>query len=345
MQMPGRIYTSGTQYLYGFNGKEKNNEISGEGNSYDFGARMYDQRIGKWFSVDPMREVYTSLSPYSYSANNPVNILDAEGNVLKDKNGNIIATSTGVVSGGAYPSTYTRSKTGITESTVSVSYEKVKIYADDGTPIEALRLIEAHVTIKKYDSKGNLLSTSKESLSKHGYEAVSDCHGYTFAKGKLWINDDQVNTLLDHDGYTRNTTESKADAVIFKKGGAVVHSAVRNKDGTYSNDAGILTLEKNVSLPSASRGLTDVKTPGNVEFVDKKGSDKVVNATGGTVTGGVRYTTEAEVQKLLKPASAPGSSSTSTPSVPKFDFKMPPQRAAANATYVKPPIILPIKKP
>jgi RHS repeat-associated protein len=344
MEMPARKYAATTSYRYGFNGKENDNDVKGEGNSLDFGARMYDPRIGKWFSVDLMREVYTSLSPYSYGANNPINVLDAEGNVLRDKNGNIIATSTGVISLHEIPISATKNKSGIiTTQTASMKYEQVKIYTDDGTPIEALRLIEAHVVIKKYDSKGNLLSITQESLSSHGFEAVSDCHGYTFAKGKLWINDGQVNTLLDHDGYTRNTTESKADAVIFKKGGVILHSAVRNKDGTYSDDAGILTLEKNVTLDKASRGFTDVKTPGNVEFVEKKGGDKVVDIKSGSVSGGVRYTTEEDVNKSLPPT-APSTPSATTPNVPKFDFKIPPTRAAANATYVRPPII-PLKKP
>lgn len=39
--MPGRSYNSG-DYEYGFNGKRMDSEIKGVGNSYDFGARMYD---------------------------------------------------------------------------------------------------------------------------------------------------------------------------------------------------------------------------------------------------------------------------------------------------------------
>lgn len=42
MQMPGRSY-QGTGYRYGFNGMEKDDEVKGSGNSYDFGARIYDR--------------------------------------------------------------------------------------------------------------------------------------------------------------------------------------------------------------------------------------------------------------------------------------------------------------
>ncbi len=47
MQMPGRQF-SGEEYRYGFNGMEKDDELAGEGNSYDFGARMdLQQKTGQ----------------------------------------------------------------------------------------------------------------------------------------------------------------------------------------------------------------------------------------------------------------------------------------------------------
>jgi len=51
--MPGRSFSSG-DYRYGFNGKEKDSEVSGEGNSYDYGFRIYNPRLGKFLSVDPL---------------------------------------------------------------------------------------------------------------------------------------------------------------------------------------------------------------------------------------------------------------------------------------------------
>ena len=45
---------SNDDYRYGFNGKESDNELKGKGNSYDFGARMYDPRTGRWFARDDL---------------------------------------------------------------------------------------------------------------------------------------------------------------------------------------------------------------------------------------------------------------------------------------------------
>ncbi|MEZ5047143.1 MAG: RHS repeat-associated core domain-containing protein [Chitinophagaceae bacterium] len=66
-------------YRYGFNGQEKDNEIKGTGNSLAYEARIYDSRLGKWLSVDPLQAKYPSLSTYHFGANNPVLYVDKDG--------------------------------------------------------------------------------------------------------------------------------------------------------------------------------------------------------------------------------------------------------------------------
>lgn len=78
MQVPNRFYNS-ADYRYGFNGMEKDDEIKGNGNSYDFGSRLYDPRIGRWVSPDPAEKKYPSFSPYNLSFNNPVQFIDPDG--------------------------------------------------------------------------------------------------------------------------------------------------------------------------------------------------------------------------------------------------------------------------
>jgi RHS repeat-associated protein len=75
--LPKRFGAS-QDYRYGFNGKEKDDELKGEGNSIDFGARLYDSRIGRWFATDPIHQPYES--PYSYVAGNPILFIDEDGN-------------------------------------------------------------------------------------------------------------------------------------------------------------------------------------------------------------------------------------------------------------------------
>jgi RHS repeat-associated protein len=78
MTMPGRSGNSDA-YNYGFNGMRKDNEIKGEGNSYDFGARIYDPRIGRWLSRDPLEGKYPGMSPYNFVSNNPIILNDPTG--------------------------------------------------------------------------------------------------------------------------------------------------------------------------------------------------------------------------------------------------------------------------
>jgi len=78
LAMGGRAF-SDDSYRYGFNGKEKDNEISGNGNAYDFGERSYDPRIGRFKSIDPYAQLFAANSPYSYGFNSPIYLIDADG--------------------------------------------------------------------------------------------------------------------------------------------------------------------------------------------------------------------------------------------------------------------------
>ena len=76
--MPGRPTSSGS-YRYGFNGKENDNEVKGEGNQQDYGMRIYDPRIGKFLSVDPLTKSYPWLTPYQFASNTPIAAIDLDG--------------------------------------------------------------------------------------------------------------------------------------------------------------------------------------------------------------------------------------------------------------------------
>ncbi|MCK6612158.1 MAG: RHS repeat-associated core domain-containing protein, partial [Bacteroidia bacterium] len=83
----------GGEYRYGFNGKEKDNETYGTGDAYDFGARIYDSRLGRWMSVDPQTSTQPYVSPFRAFANNPIVYADPDGEreyitiLIKEKDG------------------------------------------------------------------------------------------------------------------------------------------------------------------------------------------------------------------------------------------------------------------
>ncbi|MDO5665166.1 MAG: DUF6443 domain-containing protein [Bacteroidia bacterium] len=69
--------TAGGVQPYKYNGKELDRMHGLD--LFDYGARHYDAAIGRWWTVDPLAEKYYGMSPYVYTANNPVRFIDPNG--------------------------------------------------------------------------------------------------------------------------------------------------------------------------------------------------------------------------------------------------------------------------
>jgi len=93
---------------FGFNGMLKDNEIKGEGNSYDFGARIYDPRIGRFLSTDPATKLYPYYSPYQFAGNKPIDHIDYNGEhewkitYIHNSSGDIVQTKLQLVKYGNF---------------------------------------------------------------------------------------------------------------------------------------------------------------------------------------------------------------------------------------------------
>lgn len=160
MEIPGRIYTS-VPYRYGFNGKEKDNEPKGEGNSVDFGARFYDPRLGRFLSLDAMANQYPSQTPYHYSLNSPLMFRDPDGNrakytvIRKEGGGGTIVIAANIIVVGA------DKKRKISQIKEGVShFYKERSYVDGKTgeeftikfDIKVLDLTELHRKVAEEDN-------------------------------------------------------------------------------------------------------------------------------------------------------------------------------------------------
>jgi RHS repeat-associated protein len=142
--MPGRNFNS-TDYRFGFNGKEKVDEVTGNsGDTYDYGARVYDARLGRFLSRDPLAKSYPFYSPYQFAANTPIMAIDLDGREVLIKISDIPNGTTQLrvigsesVSGApqaitvnTYPMTVTDMATGTT-STHSVTRDALYVNATE----------------------------------------------------------------------------------------------------------------------------------------------------------------------------------------------------------------------
>ena len=78
VELDGRTQ-SGGGYRYSFQGQEKDDEIKGEGNSINYKYRMHDPRVGRFFAVDPLAPKYPWYTPYQFSGNKLIHMVELEG--------------------------------------------------------------------------------------------------------------------------------------------------------------------------------------------------------------------------------------------------------------------------
>ena len=72
--IPGKSYNK-TDYRYDFNGKPTDYEIGWQ----DYGMRMYDARVGRFSSPDPLESKFAFYSPYHFAGNKPIVAVDLDG--------------------------------------------------------------------------------------------------------------------------------------------------------------------------------------------------------------------------------------------------------------------------
>jgi RHS repeat-associated protein len=67
------------KYKFGFNGKEDDDEWGKQ----DYGFRIYDARVGRFLSVDPLSGEYPELTTYQFASNTPIQAIDLDGLEMK----------------------------------------------------------------------------------------------------------------------------------------------------------------------------------------------------------------------------------------------------------------------
>ena len=75
--MVGRKDQPRRKYRFGYNGQEKEDDITSSGYAFDY--RIYDPRTARFLSIDPLIKEYPHYTPYSFCGNKPIGYIEREG--------------------------------------------------------------------------------------------------------------------------------------------------------------------------------------------------------------------------------------------------------------------------
>lgn len=173
-----------------------------------FGVRDYDPEIGRWSIKDPIGFAGGDTNLFGYVLNDPVNWIDPWGLLRLD-------SFKGVK--WAFPRAY---RLGQPERSIQ---RDGTLIADDG---------KTEIGVRR----------NEEPKKNPGF--TTNCHGQTFADGKYWIPNDQVDLILDGDRYTPVDNPKEGDVAVYRDAnGRPIHSGkVANNSGAISSLTGLGTL-------------------------------------------------------------------------------------------------------
>ena len=234
MTQPGRKFAQGSSgYKYGFNGKEKSVEIYGEGNAYDFGNRIYDSRVSRWFSID--RKENIGWSSYNFAVDNPVRYMDREGDIQRDPNGKIIFTPISrptLFSISSSSSIYTKFMTN-GASGIHAQVQLGYIWTDKGNPVLVYKVLNVIVDEHISDGQGGSKTVYKTyNINQSNVSFYqTNCFGRSTVNGEFMIptvekRDGGVNTILQ-DEY------KKVNPQNFQEGDIVDIGQKNKESGSY----------------------------------------------------------------------------------------------------------------
>jgi RHS repeat-associated protein len=269
---------------------------------YDYGARLQDPQLGRWHTQDKFSEVYAAVSPYQYAANNPIKIIDEGGHLLKDKDGNVIATSN--ANAKVIDRSYVVKNKDGSFSKRTVELKEVTVYTDAGTAVQAYQVIGAMVA-DAVDAKGEEFGEARPTPISKNMKA--NCLGYAFADGQVWFIDNtsdgsEFQKVLNDEYVEVDKPDANVAVIEWSSVGDFVraHAGKVNKDGTFDHKDEIFApvtgddINGFMKGHDSGNGVYKVGT----KYYRKKEEDKKADLPTVTVNG-VRIVDEDQIKQIL----------------------------------------------
>ena len=256
--LPDRQYYASndtSQFINGFNGMRYDHEINQKGRSIDYGARILDVDLERWLSVDAMWKANVHITPFAFSYICPLKIKDADGNIGRDSEGNIIFLPDGkprFVMIGAYVESETVPDDGtkiINEVGYGYLAQMGYVLADDGSRIQVQKVIssETYLVTQRSGFKANGIPFKDTPVPKgdpiNTLNSCSNCTGEAFLDGMFVLNSYFVSPeFLKSENYKElpiNEKTQGGDIGLYFLQTKVHHAEVYRTGGKVDSKGGV----------------------------------------------------------------------------------------------------------
>jgi RHS repeat-associated protein len=263
MIMPNRKFAAVTGYRYGFNGKENDNEPKGEGNQQDYGMRIYDPRLGRFLSVDPLAKEFPWYTPYQFAGNTPIQAIDLDGSeelhytavdqrnktasITIQKNYEVVNTGIFSTTDNVYVNSQLAAAMNVFNNTVH-NYRFVKMLPTSTSPLK-----QAGLFARLGFSIGNMFESKaeREANYKRKYWTVEARYQVTI-NNTPGMTDAQASTLINNN----NNLNGKIQETAFPAASNAAAQAPVKVPNTSTNADDNVTLNQSYfGTPSPNRNI------------------------------------------------------------------------------------------
>lgn len=237
-------------YSYGFQGQERDDEAKGSGNSINYKFRMHDPRLGRFFAVDPLASSYPFYSPYSFSGNRVIDMIELEG-LEPAQSGSyggqggqapIIDDETGHYTVGTENTRWVWNNDTWTQSSTAVTSSDLKTIFPNGNS-DALKSVEINLNlngssfgINSYRAMAHFLSQAGQETGGFSSVSTTESLNYSVSRltsifGKYFYSGTAVDDKFDAGDYGRKTGQAADQSGI----GNIVYA---NRMGNGNSESG-----------------------------------------------------------------------------------------------------------
>lgn len=278
MMQPNRHgQENGTNYRYGYQGSEADNDVKGKGNSYATFFRQHDPRLGRWLSPDPKADLMPWESPYAAMNNNPVRFNDPMGDCPPCLVYALFEASAYI--GGALIASYAAYELSniVAEATFTDYHHVPPVVADETglapprtIPPPPIDLEEAQTAVNSLKKELDIPQYNYEDQPDNKPDSKPDYYPLPF-------NNVDTDTDTDEEQYEYfYRTMSKKE--FSKTGGLLKHR--KREDGTYKGEGPFITTNSKY-LKSSKSFIRDKKHKRKydiiVEYRVPKGTETYLN--------------------------------------------------------------------